>query len=308
MENLSNEMISWTKIDNITTPLSSFCLIEPDIELHQLNKLNTFDKTSNLNSSTEGEKQNQSLLYNKESEKLPSKKVRFISNQESKKHPVFISRKTKNKEGNIEVIIPNSPYGRWKKEERAKFAYALYKFGPNWKKIKDFISTRNKCQIGSHAQKFLKRLKKSKCLVEEKNLNFTGLNWNNSYNLLKENLTDEELLFVLLSIDSEIEDNKRWSQKKENSQFMLRRIANLEKMNNISNTSSIKDNYIDIQNIFCGNKLIEYPNLISYNNNSINLDENYNNDYFLENPLYVNDLENLNISFEDINNSFNFEI
>ena len=308
MENLSNEMISWTKIDNITTPLSSFCLIEPDIELHQLNKLNTFDKTSNLNSSTEGEKQNQSLLYNKESEKLPSKKVRFISNQESKKHPVFISRKTKNKEGNIEVIIPNSPYGRWKKEERAKFAYALYKFGPNWKKINDFISTRNKCQIGSHAQKFLKRLKKSKCLVEEKNLNFTGLNWNNSYNLLKENLTDEELLFVLLSIDSEIEDNKRWSQKKENSQFMLRRIANLEKMNNISNASSIKDNYIDIQNIFCGNKLIEYPNLISYNNNSINLDENYNNDYFLENPLYVYDLENLNISFEDINNSFNFEI
>ena len=182
-------------------------------------------------------------------------------------------------------------------------------------KINVFISTRNRNQIGSHAQKFLKRLKKSSYLIKEKNLNFTGLNWNNSYNLLKENLTDEELLSVLLSIDSEIEDNKRWSEKKENSQFMLRKISNLEKMNNNSNTSSIEENNIDIQNIFCGNKLIEYPNLINSNNNSINLDENYNNDYFLnyendlkENILCGNDLENLNLSFEDTNNRFNFEI
>jgi hypothetical protein len=92
-------------------------------------------------------------------------------------------------------------------------------------------------------------------------------------------------------------------------------MANLEKMNNNSNTSSIEENNIDIQNIFCGNKLIEYPNLINSNNNSINLDKNYNNDYYLnyendlkENILCGNDLENLNLSFEDINNSFNFEI
>ena len=316
MENLSNELISWPEIDDVATPLSSFCLIDPDTELLKLNKLNSFEKTLNLNSSTEEEKESQSPMHNKESENLPSKKVRFISNQESKQHPVFISKKTKNKEGNIEIIISNFPNGRWKKEEREKFAYALYKFGPNWKKINVFISTRNRNQIGSHAQKFLKRLKKSSYLIKEKNLNFTGLNWNNSYNLLKENLTDEELLSVLLSIDSEIEDNKRWSEKKENSQFMLRKISNLEKMNNNSNTSNIKENRIDIQNIFCSNKLIEFPNLTNSINNSINLDENYNNDYFFlnyendlkENILCGNDLENLNLSFEDTNNRFNFEI
>ena len=86
-------------------------------------------------------------------------------------------------------------------------------------------------------------------------------------------------------------------------------MANLEKMNNNSSTSSIEENNIDIHNIFWSNKLIEYPNLINSNNNSINLDKNYNNDYYLkENILYGNDLENLNLSFEDINNSFNFEI
>jgi SHAQKYF class myb-like DNA-binding protein len=305
MENLSNELISWPEIDDVATPLSSFCLIDPDTELLKLNKLNSFEKTLNLNSSTEAEKESQSPMHNKESENLPSKKVRFISNQESKQHPVFISKKTKNKEGNIEATISNYSNGRWKKEERAMFAYALFKFGTNWKKINNIISTRNYNQINSHAQKFLKRLKKCNYLIEEKNLNFEELNWNNSYKLLKENLTDEELLFVFLSIDSEIEDNKRWSQKKENYELILRKNTNLEKINNNSQNNIEENNRYNIQ----------YPNNNNSNNNSINLDEYYNNDYFLnyenilkENKLFDNYLENFKLSFEDINNSFNFEI
>ena len=101
MENLSNELISWPEIDNITTPLSSFCLIDPDTELLQLNKLNIFENTSNLNSSTEVERQSQCPMNKKENEKLPSKKVRFISNQEGKQHPVFISKKQKLKKKEI---------------------------------------------------------------------------------------------------------------------------------------------------------------------------------------------------------------
>ena len=304
-ENLSSELISWAENDNITLPLSSFCLLESDAELLQINKLNNFEKTDKINESTGLEKDIESPLYTKEKESLFSKKIRFISQQEDKKYPIFISKKTKNKEGNIEATISNYSNGRWKKEERAMFAYALFKFGTNWKKINNIISTRNYNQINSHAQKFLKRLKKCNYLIEEKNLNFEELNWNNSYKLLKENLTDEELLFVFLSIDSEIEDNKRWSQKKENYELILRKNTNLEKINNNSQNNIEENNRYNIQ----------YPNNNNSNNNSINLDENYNNDYFLnyenilkENKLFDNYLENFKLSFEDINNSFNFEI
>ena len=298
-ENLSSELISWAENDNITLPLSSFCLLESDAEPLQINKLNNFEKTDKINESTGLEKDIESPLYTKEKESLFSKKIRFISQQEDKKYPIFISKKTKNKEGNIEATISDYSNGRWKKEERAKFAYALFKFGANWKKINNIISTRNYNQINSHAQKFLKRLKKCNYLIEEKNLNFEELNWNNSYKLLKENLTDEELLFVFLSIDSEIEDNK------ENYELILRKNTNIEKINNNSQNNIEENNRYNIQ----------YPNNNNSNNNSINLDEYYNNDYFLnyenilkENKLFDNYLENFKLSFEDINNSFNFEI
>jgi len=50
--------------------------------------------------------------------------------------------------------------GRWTQAERIKFAHSILKFGTNWKKFKNIITTRNLIQIKSHAQKFLIKLKK----------------------------------------------------------------------------------------------------------------------------------------------------
>ena len=45
--------------------------------------------------------------------------------------------------------------GRWSKIEKLKFVEAFYKFGFDWKKINECISSRTRAQIISHAQKFL---------------------------------------------------------------------------------------------------------------------------------------------------------
>ena len=52
--------------------------------------------------------------------------------------------------------------GRWSYEEQKEFIKALSKYGPNWKKIKQYINFRTLTQIRSHAQKFFKRLKECK--------------------------------------------------------------------------------------------------------------------------------------------------
>lgn len=51
-------------------------------------------------------------------------------------------------------------FGRWTKEEHQRFIEGLKLFGKNWKKVEEYVSTRNGAQIRSHAQKFFNRLDK----------------------------------------------------------------------------------------------------------------------------------------------------
>ena len=41
--------------------------------------------------------------------------------------------------------------GRWTKSEHQKFVEGLKIFGKNWKKVQEFVGTRNGTQIRSHA-------------------------------------------------------------------------------------------------------------------------------------------------------------
>ena len=50
--------------------------------------------------------------------------------------------------------------GRWTIKEHQKFIEALQIYGKNWKKVEEFVGTRNGAQIRSHAQKFFNRLEK----------------------------------------------------------------------------------------------------------------------------------------------------
>jgi SHAQKYF class myb-like DNA-binding protein len=50
--------------------------------------------------------------------------------------------------------------GRWTKEEHQRFIDAIRLHGKNWKKVEEYIGTRNGPQVRSHAQKFFLKLEK----------------------------------------------------------------------------------------------------------------------------------------------------
>jgi SHAQKYF class myb-like DNA-binding protein len=176
--------------------------------------------------------------------------------------------------------LPWLSKGRWTKQERLKFAYALFKFGTDWNKIKNYISTRNMVQLRSHAQKFLEKLKNDKLLVQ-KGLDFKNYNWKQSVEYLKENLREEEFMNVLYSIESELGDNNRMTEKYLERK-RLRAKSTLEELNTASS-------FDESHTFFSGNKLNEdnsdngsqsntFPDIINLeeeNNNKIDLFQNY---------------------------------
>ena len=54
--------------------------------------------------------------------------------------------------------IENS--GRWQDEEHMRFRTALLKFGRKWSKVARYVRTRTDAQARSHAQKYLRKLRK----------------------------------------------------------------------------------------------------------------------------------------------------
>ena len=140
--------------------------------------------------------------------KLSPKNVKF--NIKPNKTCFIISKKTQRKESHKKSASFSN--GRWNREERTKFAHGLWKYGTDWKKIQSSLSTRDYIQVNSHAQKFLKKLKTNEDIIK-KGIKLDGLNWTKAYKILKENLTDEELLNILTSIEIELGDNNRMTQK-----------------------------------------------------------------------------------------------
>jgi SHAQKYF class myb-like DNA-binding protein len=179
--------------------------------------------------------------------------------------------------------------GRWTKEERIKFAFALYKFGTDWKKIKAHIKTRSFIQLRSHGQKFLAKLKTNKIIVE-KGLNLDNYNWKESVDCLKENLSEEEFMNVLYSIESEIGDNNRMTER-----YLERKRLRLKmNLNRTEETLNTCFNSSDENNLnLFENKLKEdLQNNIDENNNHSNIidleeENNYKNNLYKYN-FYVN--------------------
>ena len=149
------------------------------------------------------------------------------------KYPIYPIHSQKEK-----VPEMNLSNGRWTRQERIKFAEAIYRFGMDWKKIKEYIATRNVKQLRSHAQKFLYKLKNDKFILK-KGLDFKKMNWQQSLKYLKEKLTGQELLDVLYSIETEMEDNKRMTERYlERKRIRLKKDTNLNTNNESLNSSS----------------------------------------------------------------------
>jgi SHAQKYF class myb-like DNA-binding protein len=176
--------------------------------------------------------------------------------------------------------LPWLSKGRWTKQERLKFAYALFKFGTDWNKIKNYISTRNMFQLRSHAQKFLEKLKNDKLLVQ-KGLDFKNYNWKQSVEYLKENLREEEFMNVLYSIESELGDNNRMTEKYLERK-RLRAKSTLEELNTASSFDEshtfFSENKLNEDNSDNGSQSNTFPDIINLeeeNNNKIDLFQNY---------------------------------
>lgn len=213
--------------------------------------------------------------------------------------------------------------GRWTKEERNKFAYSLWKFGTDWKKIRQYITSRSIFQIISHSQKYLMKLKSNEYIIQ-KGLNIQKLNWEECFKCLKQNLNDAELFFVITSVECDIGDNNRMSNKylkkkclviKENfhwlKEYLGLAIFNEFRNNNNFNKSIFNHNELNIFN----NKENE-NNLISLNECSNDNDSGdlFNEIINLKNDNYYfgiknNEYESFdNISLLSINNNNIFDI
>ena len=238
----------------------------------------------------------------KSSKKSPiNKKIRFST----KKKKIFsvLNKKTKKKQ-NKKNDNNKFSKGRWTQEERYKFADALHKFGAEWKKINNYITTRSSAQIISHAQKFLSKLIKNEYIIK-KGIDLKDLNWEKSYKCLKDNLNDSELLFVLTSIECDIGDNKRMTNK------YIERKSSMINKNVQSSNEHIKLFVSEENNNNNNNEL----NIIKEEKDNNNKNENSNSneddkmnipkkDNFLE--IKNNDSDN-NIFFNENFNLFSFD-
>lgn len=243
--NQPNEIFDSPEIDNISVPFLN-------LEL----SLNKNDFESSLNGLLKLSPINQ------------QKNVKF--NIKTNKTSFIVSRKTERKESKKKSSSFSN--GRWNREERTKFAQGLWKFGTDWKKIQNYISTRDYIQVNSHAQKFLQKLKTNEEIIK-KGIKLDNLNWTKAYKILKENLTDEELLNILTSIEIELGDNNRMTQK-----YLERK--NLQNKKILNTTQD------------CSTGLSSCSENISTNNpTGFESDENNTNDF---NYLNENDLEKNN--------------
>lgn len=214
------------------------------------------------------------------------------------KYPIYPIHSQKEK-----VPEMNLSNGRWTRQERIKFAEAIYRFGMDWKKIKEYIATRNVKQLRSHAQKFLYKLKNDK-FIEKKGLDFKKMNWQQSLKYLKEKLTGQELLDVLYSIETEMEDNKRMTERYlERKRIRLKKDTNLntnnESLNSSSNSTCDVFNNDSNKNQSCKQKdeSLEENN---YKNILLPLEESEDNQFI----NYLNKGFDINKKYIEFNNEF----
>ena len=252
--------------------------------------------------------------------------IKFIT---KKNITTFIISKKKTKLEQKNNKKSSESNGRWSQDERIKFAHSILKFGTNWKKFKSIITTRNLIQIKSHSQKFLIKLKKSEDLIK-RGIKLDGLNWVQSFKVLRENYNDLELLNILISIESELGDNKRMTQKYLEKKHLLNKKNEL--MYESTGFGSLEENNNNTVEVDLDNKNKISVNTINeiYDKNKGKNDHSMENSYkngisseiiyrksenFLENEnitkhniLLDKYLNNLNHSIVDLNkNNFDFE-
>ena len=175
----------------------------------QFPKLFLDDMNENLFVTTNLSDSLNDLLSESKKESL-SKPVKFILTKEEPTPSTLLQKKTLLKLNEQKIENNDLNGGRWSKDEQRRFAEAVLKFGNDWKKIQNHISSRNITQVRSHAQKFLMKLKENR-LLQKKGMELS-LSWTKVMNYLRSTLSYDELKEVLFSVEQT--DNKKLSKKK----------------------------------------------------------------------------------------------
>lgn len=175
----------------------------------QFPKLFLDDMNENLFITTNLSDSLNDILSESKKESL-SKPVKFFLIKEESTPSNLLQKKTLLKLNEQKIENNNLNGGRWSKDEQRRFAEAVLKFGNDWKKIQNHISSRNITQVRAHAQKFLMKLKENKFL-QKKGMELS-LSWTKVMNCLRSTLSYDELKEVLFSVEQP--DNKKPSKKK----------------------------------------------------------------------------------------------
>lgn len=149
-------------------------------------------------------------ILSESKKETPLKPIKFILTKEESPSVNLLQKKTLLKLNDTKKELSNSNGGRWNKDEQKRFAEAVLKYGNDWKKIQNHISSRNITQVRSHAQKFLMKLKENKFL-QKKGMELS-LSWTKVMNYLRSTLSYDELKEVLFSVEQT--DSKKPSKKK----------------------------------------------------------------------------------------------
>ena len=175
--------------------------------------------------------------------------------------------------------------GRWSKIEKLKFVEAFYKFGFDWKKINESVSSRTRVQIISHAQKFLLGLRKLK--DDSLGIDFTT------------NIYDgrEKLLNKFREI---INNNEKGNMLMVLTHKLCKKNLPRERLNHKDNWNNLNDNHKIIYNNFDFSESKEEKLKIlgekNFNNNILD------NDIF----VYKSNLNSNNSDFNDYIDSNTF--
>ena len=184
--------------------------------------------------------------------------------------------------------------GRWNKDEHIRFIKGCLLYGNNWKKVKNYVKTRTRGQIRSHAQKYLIKLNKKYKKINFNDKIFQDFSFNNNiiknyvnhFNLYDMEKIEKIILFIFKKYNCDSFDNYNYfnnyekidfddfdfsdNLKKEKEQiFEILKIP--KKKKKIENEEEKKTNLNEkLLNLFLGNKR-------NSSKTKINYDEMYHN-------------------------------
>ena len=199
--------------------------------------------------------------------------------------------------------------GKWKNDEHQRFIEGVKKYGNDWSLVQKYVRTRTIIQIRSHAQKFMKKLKK---LIETNNYDFSKSSLKIVHKIIK-NLSNKKYNQILklskpLFNINEIKENKI-ELNKQKEKFEENKFNNdIEFYFNENNNNKL---YGDIRNYndyltYKDREYISFYDCFNFENNNEYI-SNYDYNNFEFGNLIVSDIlnnqrENFSFELNDSNN------